>query len=315
MKKRIVGIVTMFAIAAASFGATNNAQADVIIHAQEMEVCSYDKHSTCMVEDTTTINVPVAGKYTVRGYIGRGTNTSDTCQAHEDFSIYVNGTFLATSKDKNSCEPGSKNVYTTEDLGSISLNAGANKVKMVHAYPVSKYGSTGEAESVSVALLFRMPNLNVSVNIDKNDNDNGDDTQNVIKGSNAAFKIKVTNTGQATLSNVKVVDAEAPACSKTFSNTLAPGASFTYTCSDANVTAAYTNVAVATATGFDGVSNVNVNHSDTSKVTVTSPSTVSIQIDKNDNDNGDDTQEVVSGGNAAFRIRVTNTGQATLSNV
>ncbi|MDH4330547.1 MAG: DUF4215 domain-containing protein, partial [Candidatus Moranbacteria bacterium] len=108
----------------------------------------------------------------------------------------------------------------------------------------------------------------VSVQIDKNDNDNGDDTQEVVSGGNAAFRIRVTNTGQATLSNVKVVDAEAPACSEIFSNTLAPGASFTYTCSDANVTAAYTNVAVATATGSNGTSNVNVSDSDSSRVTI-----------------------------------------------
>ena len=67
------------------------------------------------------------------------------------------------------------------------------------------------------------------------------------------FTITVTNTGDVTLTNVAVVDVLAPGCARTSAQlganaTLAAGASFSYECTLANVTADFTNSATATGT-------------------------------------------------------------------
>ncbi|HUX04075.1 MAG TPA: hypothetical protein VMV53_04125 [Acidimicrobiales bacterium] len=74
--------------------------------------------------------------------------------------------------------------------------------------------------------------------------------QSVVSGSTATWTITVTNSGDTPLTNVSVTDTLAPNCDKTFTGTLAAGASETaYTCSLTNVTAGFTNVAVASAYG------------------------------------------------------------------
>jgi uncharacterized repeat protein (TIGR01451 family) len=70
-------------------------------------------------------------------------------------------------------------------------------------------------------------------------------SQTVTRGGTATFTITVTNTGDVALTNVTVTDALSPNCNRTI-GTLAPGASTSYTCTRANVTANFTNVAVAT---------------------------------------------------------------------
>lgn len=74
------------------------------------------------------------------------------------------------------------------------------------------------------------------------------DLQIIPSGGTAVFKIVVTNTGNVPLVNVAVTDPMSPDCNVTIGN-LAVGASYSYTCSIANVMAGFTNV--ATVNGKD----------------------------------------------------------------
>ena len=94
--------------------------------------------------------------------------------------------------------------------------------------------------------------------------------QTVASGGTATWTIVVTNTGNVTLTNVRVTDPLAPDCNRTSAQipalaSMAPGASLSYTCSLANVTASFTNVATDTGTPPTGP---DVSATDTAHVTV-----------------------------------------------
>ena len=134
-------------------------------------------------------------------------------------------------------------------------------------------------------------------------------TQTVVAGSTATFTIKVTNTGDATLTGVHVGDALTPDCARTSAQlagnaTLLAGASFTYQCTTAALTQGFTNSATATGTPAAGP---DVTSTDTADVVVLHPA---IKIEKDPA-----TQTIVSGATATFTIKVTNTGDATLTGV
>jgi uncharacterized repeat protein (TIGR01451 family) len=139
------------------------------------------------------------------------------------------------------------------------------------------------------------------------------DAQTILIGQTASFSITVTNDGDSPLANVVVTDALAPGCARTKADIpalalMAPGATVTYTCTLANVTSSFTNVAVATGTPPVGP---NVTAQDTAAVTVVPPAThPAITIVKNPK-----SQTVTSGGTANFTITVTNTGDVALTNV
>ena len=128
------------------------------------------------------------------------------------------------------------------------------------------------------------------------------DTQTVVSGGTATWTINVTNTGNVALTGVVVTDPRAPDCDATIGN-LAVGASNTYTCTLANVTASFTNVATADSNQTGPVS-------DDADVVVTPAPAPALTIEK-----GPDTQTVVSGGTATWTIKVTNTGNVPLTNV
>ena len=88
------------------------------------------------------------------------------------------------------------------------------------------------------------------------------------------------------------------------SRTLAVGASETYSCTLAGVTADFTNTASVEATGPTGST---VTDSDTADVDVIGPA---ITISKTP-----DTQQAAAGDTVTFGITVTNTGDVALSNV
>jgi uncharacterized repeat protein (TIGR01451 family) len=148
----------------------------------------------------------------------------------------------------------------------------------------------------------------------------------------------VANTGNVTLTNVRVTDAAAPGCARTSVEvpalaSLASGATVSYQCSLADVDASFTNVAVATGTPPAGP---EVTSSDTAHVTVkptetstkpgTTPGTTpgtkpgtkptpvvtppSISIRKEPK-----VQDISAGGTASFQITVTNTGGVELHDV
>jgi uncharacterized repeat protein (TIGR01451 family) len=139
------------------------------------------------------------------------------------------------------------------------------------------------------------------------------DAQTILVGQTANFTITVTNDGNATLTNVVVTDALAPGCARTSADipglaSMAPGASITYTCTLANVTTSFTNIAVATGHPPLGP---DVSAQDTAAVTVVAPAThPAIAIVKNPK-----SQTVTRGGTANFTITVTNTGDVALTNV
>ncbi len=150
-------------------------------------------------------------------------------------------------------------------------------------------------------------------------------TQSIASGATANFTIVVTNTGTLTLTNVSVSDPLSPNCNQTSSQiaaligstSMAPGASVTYNCSLANVTASFNNVATTTGTGSNGQT---VTATDTAPVTVqalvpppivpapTPHSSIGIVKDPS-------SQTIGQGDTAKFTITVTNTGDTTLSNV
>src|SRR5205085_12470489 len=72
-------------------------------------------------------------------------------------------------------------------------------------------------------------------------------SQTVASGGTATFTIKVTNTGDVDLNNVTVTDAQAPGCARNL-GTLLKGTNVQYTCTQTGITAAETNVAIATGT-------------------------------------------------------------------
>ncbi len=129
------------------------------------------------------------------------------------------------------------------------------------------------------------------------------DVQNAVSGADATFTISVINSGDTNLTNVVVSDPLVPACDATIGD-LAAGASTSYVCSLAGVTADFTNT--ATATGSDLLGNP-VTDTDTAQVNVLIGS---IEIQKTP-----DSQLVPYGGDADFTIAVTNTGPIDLTNV
>jgi uncharacterized repeat protein (TIGR01451 family) len=129
------------------------------------------------------------------------------------------------------------------------------------------------------------------------------DIQTVFSGGTATFTITVQNTGDVDLVSVVISDTLAPDCARDVSP-LAVGQVKSYTCTVANVTSDFTNV--ATVTGTDGNGN-QVTDTDDAFVDVTSSQ---IRIVKSP-----DLQTVVKGGTVTFTISVTNTGQAVLTNV
>ena len=134
-------------------------------------------------------------------------------------------------------------------------------------------------------------------------------TQTVVTGSTATFTIKVTNTGDSTLTGVHVGDVLTPDCARTSAQlagnaTLTAGASFTYQCTTAALTQGFTNSATATGTPAAGP---DVTSTDTADVVVLHPA---IKIEKDPA-----TQTIVSGATATFTIKVTNTGDTTLTGV
>ncbi len=121
------------------------------------------------------------------------------------------------------------------------------------------------------------PEKSVSVDINKEAKEGGD-SQSIDEGSDAHFKITVNNNGESRLNTVSVSDNQVSACSVSKSKVsdlikdkygsnhiyLDPNESFSYTCTDKNVTNSYINTATATGESDNG-SDID---SDTSNVSV-----------------------------------------------
>ena len=121
------------------------------------------------------------------------------------------------------------------------------------------------------------------------------DTQTVVYGQAANFTIVVTNTGNVALTGVAVTDPLAPLCAAEI-GALAAGAEHSYTCSLANVTGSFTNV--ATASGDYGTTTVT----DNDDATVVVDILPDISVTKT----ADPTSVPETGGNVTFTFVVTN---------
>ncbi len=82
-------------------------------------------------------------------------------------------------------------------------------------------------------------------------------SQSVTIGGAASFTVTLTNTGGNYIFNATLSDALAPACNQTSGGIsalglVAPTVSITYTCSQSNVTASFTNTVVGSAIGPAG---------------------------------------------------------------
>jgi uncharacterized repeat protein (TIGR01451 family) len=143
------------------------------------------------------------------------------------------------------------------------------------------------------------------------------DTQTIRSGDTATWTITVTNSGDSTLFDVHVTDAQAPGCERTSAQiaadpnapnpgtaTFNPDDSYSYSCSLANVTSDFTNTAVATGTDE---TDQDVTAEDSADVDVINPHITILK--------SPDSQTIVSGQTATFTIQVINDGDSTLTNV
>ncbi|HEX2850154.1 MAG TPA: hypothetical protein VHN98_06365 [Acidimicrobiales bacterium] len=129
------------------------------------------------------------------------------------------------------------------------------------------------------------------------------DPQVVKSGGTATFTITVTNDGEVALSNVTVTDAATASCDRAIGSLAAGASAPAYTCSQAAVTADFTNS--ATATGYYDEAHT-VTATDTAAVEVSS-----IAITKSPAH-----QIIPKGGTATFTVTVTNTSASVgLTNV
>ncbi|MCC7129584.1 MAG: DUF11 domain-containing protein [Anaerolineae bacterium] len=132
----------------------------------------------------------------------------------------------------------------------------------------------------------------------------GDDVRIFPGGSDVPFQITLTNTGQSTLTQVTVIDPLVPDCARSGLN-LAPGETYSYTCTAYNVSQGFKNIAKVNA---KDACNNPVNDNDTSTVRI-----AGISISKQEK--GDDSRTVASGSDVPYTITVTNTGEVDLTNV
>jgi uncharacterized repeat protein (TIGR01451 family) len=157
---------------------------------------------------------------------------------------------------------GTINCTATHTVTQADLDAGH--------YANTACVDDGEGGAAQACASEDVPaDQNPSINVEKTP-----DSQTFQVPGTANFTITVTNTGNVTLTGVHVTDAQAPGCARTSAQlaanaTLAPGATFNYSCSLSGVTAGFTNS--ATATGTPPAPGEDVSDTDTAVVTVTQP--------------------------------------------
>jgi uncharacterized repeat protein (TIGR01451 family) len=231
-------------------------------------------------------------------------------------SSNAGGSVTYTVFDNNTCATNAN----TRDAGTVAVTNGnvpdSNEVLFNTAgdfYWQAAY--SGDANNLAATSLCTSEHLVVdrpAIAITKNPA-----AQSVNSGGTASFTITVTNTGTVTLTNVTVTDPLSTGCAKTI-GTLTPGQSTSYTCTQDNVTAPYTNV--ATATGHPPVgpdvtasasARVEINQPPSSPPSTPTPTpTVDLAIVKTA-----DPTSTQTGKNVTYTLTVTNNGPVTDTNV
>ncbi len=204
----------------------------------------------------------------------------------------------------------------------------------------------GNITSNACTQTVRVTNPTPSIRIDKVDanpsdidTNIGNDTQTVLQGNKAVFKIRVTNVGNESLKELQVIDALAPTCAGIVSlpwvypttwsnfsiwgwgdhgnNILEIWEWYEYLCEKWNTQNNYTNEAITQWKWI--ISGVLVSDYNRTEVKLVSPKIQVIKVDKNPSDldiiQGNDTQTVSIGSGAIFSITVQNIGTEDLKNI
>lgn len=102
-------------------------------------------------------------------------------------------------------------------------------------------------------------------------------TTEIPYGSTAVWRVRVTNTGTTTLTNLTVTDTVAPGCAGVIASSLAKGASATTTCSTAHVTKTTTNTATVRGKSSSGTASASASATVTVKRHVKPPTIITSQ--------------------------------------
>jgi uncharacterized repeat protein (TIGR01451 family) len=297
--------------------------------------CGADGESSTANQASPAIATQAAGPVTVGGAINDVATLSGAVAATGAVTFQVFGpgdtscsTPLATlaAQSKN-VDANGNGTYTSASFATSS--AGTYRWRAFFAGDATNSAASGACNAANESSTANPPSTppstpsNPAISITKNPK-----SQSIGNGATANFTITVTNTGNVTLTNVTVSDALTPGCDASSSTiqalaSMAPGATVTYNCSLANVTASFTNSATASGTPPSGP---NVSATDVAPVTVApltpppstpatpkpkpKPTHPAIAIVKDPA-----SQTVAVGGTATFTITVTNTGDVALSDV
>jgi len=246
-------------------------------------------------------------------------------------------TCSGTNADSYQIQCGNGQVINGR-TGTCSYSTGSN----YQAQCIVNGNITSNACKKTVTVINPNPGIRIDkldANSDDLDENIGNDTQTVATGTQAVFKIRVTNSWNEPLTNLRVIDTIAPNCGgnvtlpstkpatwsnfiiagswNNSNNTLEVGEYFEYTCVKPNTISAYDNEAITQGTWL--ISGQQVSDYDDTEVLLITPSIQVIKLDANQNDLDaniwDDTQTVLQGQKAVFQIQVTNNGTEILKNI
>jgi uncharacterized repeat protein (TIGR01451 family) len=231
------------------------------------------------------------------------------------FNLQVDGATAGTGANA-ACGGTTGAVFATIGTHTVGETAGT-ATDLANAYFAPEFGGDCAANgqltlaagqnAVCTVTNFRKGSIAITKN---------PAAQSVNSGGTATFTITVTNTGPVDLTNVTVTDPLSPNCAKVIGN-LAAGATSSYTCTQGNVTAPFTNVATVTAHPPHGPdltasasARVELNPPPPPPPSTPAPTVVDLAIVKTA-----DPTSLLTGKNVTYTLTVTNNGPVTDTNV
>ena len=134
--------------------------------------------------------------------------------------------------------PSGYSFTTPFQGGNSALDSDANGSGVTACFDLM----AGESNtSIDAGLFKAMPSIDIRKQAE------GPDSRSFAAKSDVPFTIVVTNTGNVTLTGVKVTDAQVPGCANDAIGTLNPGQPITYTCTAVSVQQSFTNTACVNA--------------------------------------------------------------------
>lgn len=119
--------------------------------------------SLCPPTQTFSMDVPVAGKFTVKGIVGRGhcdeNGKNCQCQDNEEFYIVIGGKKGKVAKDDHTGKSGCGETVVVQELGDFDLNVKTYSVSMVSAAPkcVNKGDYPANSVHLNKVCLYAVP--------------------------------------------------------------------------------------------------------------------------------------------------------------